>query len=208
MAVGQEEADRLFHRRAARRFPRAGARPRRPVPHPDRAAPDRRARRGQAPGRGGPLRPPVLLLELAPRAAAGQPRARERSTPVAQSVADLRRVRAPAVLPPLRARLLRADAQAVPQGGESAAHHGGARARAGGGCVPRDRDPPGRWRRRARRGAREAEGRSLERGCLSSTSRPRSITRTASRTWGTRSRRSAPTASRVITGCAPTTSTS
>src|SRR5690242_17085431 len=122
MAVGPEETDRLFHGRAARRLSGAGARLGRPVPHPDRATADRRARRGEAAGRRRPLRAPVLLLQLAPRAAAGEPRARQGSAPVAQSVPDLRRVWAPAVLPPLRARLLRADAQALPQGGKGAAH--------------------------------------------------------------------------------------
>src|SRR5207253_9671512 len=56
------------------------------------------------------LRSPVLLLELAARAAAGEPRARQGSASVAQSVPDLRRMRAAALLPPLRARFLRADA--------------------------------------------------------------------------------------------------
>ena len=40
------------------------------VPHPDRAAADRRARRGGAARRRRPLRPRVLLLDLAPRALA------------------------------------------------------------------------------------------------------------------------------------------
>src|SRR5256886_5681338 len=142
VAVGSEEADDLFHGRAARRFSRAGARPRRPVPHPDRAAADRRARRGEAAGRRGPLRAPVLLFELAPRAAAGQPRARQGSTLVAQSVADLGRVWAPAVLPALRARLLRADPQALSQRGEGATHRRGTRAGPGRGHLPRDRDAP------------------------------------------------------------------
>src|SRR2546427_5182440 len=42
--------------------------------------------------------------------------ARQGPAPLAQPVADLRRVRPAAVLPPLRARFLRADPQAVPQG--------------------------------------------------------------------------------------------
>src|SRR5207248_3564723 len=177
-----------------------------------RAAPDRGARRSQTARRRRPVRPPVLLLELAAGAPAREPVARQGSAPVAQPVADLGRLRAPALLPALRARFLRADAQALPQGGQDPAHRRGGRARARRGHLPRDRDgSPGRGRRHARGDAREAHGGNGAGGaprCLSSTSRPPSTTRTASRTWGTPSRRSARTASRATTGCAATTSTS
>src|SRR4029077_13342123 len=51
--------------RAARGLPRTGEGPRRALPHADRAAPDRRAGPGAAPGRLRPVRPRVLLLDLA-----------------------------------------------------------------------------------------------------------------------------------------------
>ena len=58
----------------------------------------------------------VLLGVVAPRAAAGEPRRRQGPEALAQPDADLRRVRPPDVLPALRARVLRAAAQALPQG--------------------------------------------------------------------------------------------
>ena len=70
----------------------------------------------QAARRRRPLRPPVLLGVVAAGAAAGEPRRRQGSAAVAQPVADLRRVRAPDVLPALRARVLRAEPQAIPEG--------------------------------------------------------------------------------------------
>src|SRR5438034_11415977 len=79
------------------------------VSHAHRAAADRRTRRGQAARRGGPLRPPILLLQLAAGAAAGEPGARQGPAPLPQPVADLGRMRAIAVLPPLRTRFLCAD---------------------------------------------------------------------------------------------------
>src|SRR5256885_13289893 len=48
-------------------------------PHADRAAPDRRAGRSQAPRRRRPVRAAVLLLELAARAPARESGARARS---------------------------------------------------------------------------------------------------------------------------------
>src|SRR2546430_10479871 len=57
------------------------------------------------------------------------PVARQGPAPVAQPVADLRWLRAAAVLPALRARLLRPDSQAVPEGGEGVADRGGGRQR-------------------------------------------------------------------------------
>ena len=68
-----------------------------------------------------PLRPGVLLLHLAHRALAGEPRARQGPAPLAQPGADLRRLRPPALLPQVRARVLRHRAEALPQGGQDAA---------------------------------------------------------------------------------------
>src|SRR4029077_2167705 len=161
----------------------------------------------------GPVRPAVLLLQLAAGAAAREPVARQGSTPLTPSHADLGRLWAPAVLPALRARLLRADAQALPQGRQSPAYRGGRRAGARRGHLPRDRHAARgrrRWRH-PRGGARAAHGGSGAAGaprCLSSISRRPSTIRTASRTWGTRSRRSARTASPATIGFATTTSTS
>ncbi len=59
--VRPQEDHVLLHSRTARRLPPAGARPGRGVPHPHRAAPDRRARRGPPQGWPGPVRPRVLL---------------------------------------------------------------------------------------------------------------------------------------------------
>ncbi len=122
VAVGPQEAHALFHRREARRLPRARARAGVDVPHADRAQADRRARRGEAARRRRPLRPPVLLGVVAARAATGQPRRRQGSAPVAQPVADLRRVRAADVLPALRARVLRAEPQALSEGRQDRRH--------------------------------------------------------------------------------------
>jgi len=97
-------------------FRAAGARPREPVHARSSCARSARAT-GKAARRRGPLRPPVLLSSWLPELRPVSLGARQGSTPVAQPVADLRRVRAAAVLPPLRARFLRADAQAVPQRG-------------------------------------------------------------------------------------------
>src|SRR5207249_2919346 len=91
---GSKEAPRALHRRTAGGLPRLGAGPREPVSHAHRAAADRRTRRGQAARRGGPLRPPILLLQLAAGAAAGEPGARQGPAPLPQPVADLGRMRA------------------------------------------------------------------------------------------------------------------
>ena len=91
VAVGPEQAHDLLHRREAGRLPRAGARPRLALPHPHRAAADRRARRGRPALRRGTLRPGVLLLHLAHGALAGQPRPGQGPAPLAQS-----RARSPA----------------------------------------------------------------------------------------------------------------
>ena len=58
----QQQDPLLLHRRRARRLPRAGEGPRVRVPHAHRAAPDRRARRGEDARRARHLRPAVLLL--------------------------------------------------------------------------------------------------------------------------------------------------
>src|SRR5256885_700825 len=131
VAVGPPQAHDLLHGGAARGLPGARAGPGESVPRAHRAAPDRRAGRGEAAGRRGSLRSPVLLLELAPGAPAREPVSRQGPAPLAQPLADLRGVRAAAVLSPLRARLLRAGAEAVPQGGQGGAHGSRARARAG-----------------------------------------------------------------------------
>src|SRR5437879_12226733 len=110
MAMGQEEAHGLLHGRAARGLPRAGAGPGEPVPHAHRAAPDRGARRSQTARRRRPVRPPVLLLELVAGAPAREPVARQGSAPVAQPVADLGGLRAPALLTAVTASSLRSDA--------------------------------------------------------------------------------------------------
>ena len=68
--MGPAAAHHLLHGRAAGGLPRPGARARQRLPHPHRAAADRRARRGRAPRRRRPLRPRVLLLDLAHRALA------------------------------------------------------------------------------------------------------------------------------------------
>ncbi|CAA9302962.1 MAG: Stage 0 sporulation protein YaaT, partial [uncultured Gemmatimonadaceae bacterium] len=159
VAVGPQEGHVLLHGREARRLPAARARPGGDVPRAHRAQADRGPRRGQAPRRHRPVRPPVLLGRLAPRAAPGEPRRRQGPASLAQPVADLGRVRAPDVLPPLRARLLRAEPQALPQGGEDPRH----RARRGEGRrerhLPRPRDAAHRRGGGARRGARGAEAR-------------------------------------------------
>ena len=90
VAVGSEEAHAVFHGRAARRLPHAGARAGVDVPHAHRAEADRRARRSQAARRHRPLRPAVLLVVVAAGASAGEPRRGEGPAAVAQSVADLR----------------------------------------------------------------------------------------------------------------------
>ena len=69
-----------------------------------------------------PLRTRVLLGLMAPRAAAGEPQRREGPAPLAQPHADLRRLRAADVLPALRARVLRPEPQALPEGGEDPRH--------------------------------------------------------------------------------------
>ena len=125
----RQEAHVLLHRREARRLPHARARARVDVPHAHRAEADRRARRGEAARRHRPLRTPVLFRVLAARAAAGEPRRREGPAPVAQSVADLRRVRATDVLPAVRARVLRAEPEAFPEGRESSCARRAARRR-------------------------------------------------------------------------------
>src|SRR5205807_10296087 len=50
-------------------------------------------------------------------AAAGEPGARQGPAPLPHPLADLRRMRAIAVLPPLRTRFLRADPQGFPKEG-------------------------------------------------------------------------------------------
>ncbi len=95
------------------------------VPHPHRAQADRRARRGQAPGRRGPLRTAVLLGGLAARAAAREPGGRQGPAAVAQPDADLRRLRAADVLPALRARVLREERKRFPKEGQRARHGAG-----------------------------------------------------------------------------------
>ena len=129
VAVGPEQAHDLLHRREAGRLPRAGARPRLHLPHPHRAAADRRPRRGGPALRRRALRPGVLLLLLAHRAVAGQPRARQGPAPLAQPDPDLRRLRPAALLPQVRARLLRRGAEALPQGREDASAPRSARRR-------------------------------------------------------------------------------
>ena len=59
------------------------------VPHPHRAAADRRARRGRAARRRRTLRPGVLLLLLAHGALAGQPRPRQGPASLAQSQSQI-----------------------------------------------------------------------------------------------------------------------
>src|SRR5207248_1167349 len=109
VAVGSEEADAVLHGGEARRL--SGARPRAGVDVPDahRAETDRRARRGEAPRRHWPMRTAVLLGVVAPRAAAGESRRGEGPAAVAESVADLGRMRPAHVLSALRARVLRAE---------------------------------------------------------------------------------------------------
>ena len=152
MAVGPPQAHHLFHRRTARRFPRAGARSRGRVPHAHRAQADRRARRGQAPERHRPLRTRVLLRVLAAGAAAGEPAGGEGPAPLAQPVADLGRVRTPHVLSALRARILCAGTQALPQRGTRARDD--ARRRKGG--VQRHLQRPRHSARHGRRDARRS----------------------------------------------------
>src|SRR5207247_10871180 len=124
----------------------------------------------------------------------------ERPGLIPPPVADVGGLREAASLPPLRGRILRADPEALPQRGESVAHGRGVRAGARGGHLSRDRDAARRGCGRHARGvAREAEGGSRARW-LSSTSRRRSTTRTASRTWATRGTRSARTATRGLGG--------
>ncbi|MBK6458788.1 MAG: hypothetical protein IPF87_22365 [Gemmatimonadetes bacterium] len=105
----------LLHGRQARRFPQPRARVGGDVPDAHRAQADRRARRSQASGRDRALRARVLLGVVAPRAAPGEPWRRQGPEALAQPDADFRGLRAPDVLPPLRARLLRAAAQALSQ---------------------------------------------------------------------------------------------
>ena len=116
VAVGPEQAHHLLHRREAGRLPRAGARPGFALPHPHRAAADRRPRRGRPALRRRPVRPRVLLQLLAHRAVARQPRPRQGPAPLAQSQPDLRRVRPPALLPQVRARVLRHGPPTLPEG--------------------------------------------------------------------------------------------
>ena len=75
---------------------------------------------------------------------AGEPGAGQGSAPLAQSGADLRRVRPAALLPQVRARVLRHGAQALPQGGQDAADQPRGRAGGGGGHLPRAGLPPER----------------------------------------------------------------
>ena len=89
VAVGPEQAHDLLHRRAAGGLPVAGSGSGCAVPHPHRAAPDRRARRSGPPRRRGTLRTRVLLLDLAHRAVTGQSGARQGPAPLAQPVPDL-----------------------------------------------------------------------------------------------------------------------
>src|SRR5690349_3295334 len=115
MAMGQAEADDLLHRRAARGFPGAGARSGGTVPHAYRATADRGPRRSEAARRDRALRPPALYRELAARRTARELVLGEGPRPLAEPRADLRSMRPAALLPPLRARLLRATAEAVSQ---------------------------------------------------------------------------------------------
>src|SRR6267378_8252010 len=151
MAVGPAQAYHLLHRRAARRLPSPGAGSRRAVPHAHRAAPDRGARRGEAPGRDRPLRAPTVHRELAARRPAGQPLPGEGPGALLESNANFGALRPTALLPPLRARLLRRAAQALPQGGEGRAYRQRPRTCAGGRHLPRTRDVARRGREHERR---------------------------------------------------------
>ncbi len=97
-----------------------GPGPRHHLSHPHRAPADRRARRSRTPDRGGPLRTGVLLLHLAQGTLPRQPCPRQGSAPLAQSFPDLRRLRPPALLPEVRARVLRRCPQALPARGQDA----------------------------------------------------------------------------------------
>ena len=129
VAVGPQEADDLLHGREARRLPQSRARPRGAVSHAHRAQTDRRSRRSQTTRRHRSLRSRVLLGVVAAGASPREPRRREGPAAVAEPGADLRRVRAPHVLPAVRARVLRAEPQALPEGSEGAHHARAARRR-------------------------------------------------------------------------------
>ncbi len=137
--MGSQEAHGLLHRRQPRRLPATGPGPGLTVPHEDRASPDRRPRRSQAAVGHWAVRSGVLLLVVAAGAPPGEPQPRQRPAPLPQPLPDLRRLRPTAVLPPLRARLLHRESQAVPERGEDRPHGQRAGAGAVGGYLPRAR---------------------------------------------------------------------
>src|SRR5690606_16022842 len=101
--------------------------------------------------------PRAVLLDLAARAQARQPAARQGPATLAQPGTDLRLLRAPHVLPHLRARRVRRSPQAVPARGTHAADV--ARTREGDrrGYLARARDAPSRGWQPAHHCARGSE---------------------------------------------------
>ena len=93
----------LLHRRWPRRFPRAGPRAGGGVPHADRDAPDRRARRGENLRRLRHLRPAAVLHDVPAFVRAGLDQDGQAAGLEPQPVEAVRIVRAAEVLPALRA---------------------------------------------------------------------------------------------------------
>ena len=139
-----------FTAEQARRFPRAGARPGRGVPHPHRTAADRRARRGPAQGRPGHLRPRVLLRLAPARVRAGDPEDGQGAAAAPEPGQAVRPLRPPALLPDLRTRRVPGPAAAPAAGGQARGHAPGRGHRAqarpharGGGGLVAGRGQPG-----------------------------------------------------------------
>src|SRR5439155_1352792 len=118
--AGRKPRHLLLHRGEARRLPRPGEGPGLGVPHEDRAPPDRRARRSGPDRRGRNVWPRALLRHVAPGIRADHAQDGERPGTLSQPLQDLGRLRAPQVLPPLRARLLQGGGARIPQDREQA----------------------------------------------------------------------------------------
>ncbi len=102
-AVRRVAADLLLHGRGAGRLPRAGARPRRALPHAHRDAADRRARRGAHARRLRILRPSAVLHDVAAVVRADLDQDGEAAEPEPEPVEAVGDVRPAEVLPALRA---------------------------------------------------------------------------------------------------------